>query len=191
VGLELAGHGLSDGVVTLRRWSVDDVDRLTEVITADQEISRWTRIPWPYSRELAQQWIAGDEPRFAAGTDVTFAITAAADHGRLLGSIGLHRIGARREPGSALFPDELGYWLAREARGRGACTRAGTVMLAWVFETLGLEQVEASTVVGNDASQRVLERLGFRAVGRLDGLSDDPRPLHHYVLDRESFTLET
>ena len=190
VGLELPADGLSDGVVRLRRWTPSDVDHLTEVISGDREISRWTRIPWPYTRDLAEEWIAGDATRFDGGTDVTLAITSAGD-GRLLGSIGLHRIGARPEPGSALFPDELGYWLTRDARGRGTCTRAGRLLITWAFETIELERVEASTVVGNDASRRVLDRLGFRAAGQVDGLDDDPRRLHHFVLDRGSFTLSS
>ena len=187
---DLPAEGLRDGVVTLRRWSADDVDPLTALISGDREISRWTRIPWPYSRELAAEWVDGDAQRFDAGTDVTLAITSVDDDG-LLGSIGLHRIGAPPEPGSSLFPDELGYWLARDARGRGVCTRAARLLLAWGFDTLGIERVESSTVVGNDASQRVLRRLGFRPQGRVEGLADDPRPLDHFVLDRSSFTLET
>lgn len=182
-------RGLTDGVVRLRCWAERDLDRLTEIIVGDREISRWTRIPWPYSRAIAEEWLPTNARGFEAGTDLGLAVVGAQDD-EILGSMGLHRIDARREPGSAFFPNELGYWVAREARGRGVCTRAGRLLLGLAFGSLGLERVEASTVVGNDASVRVLERLGFRSEGELEGLADDPRPLHHYVLEASSFTLE-
>jgi RimJ/RimL family protein N-acetyltransferase len=60
---------------------------------------------------------------------------------------------------------ELGYGLVEAARGRGFATEA---LLALVSQALvrGARQVKADTELQNRASQRVLEKAGFREVSR-------------------------
>ena len=41
-------------------------------------------------------------------------------------------------------------------------TEAATAALRFAFETLGLHKVTIGCVEGNDGSQRVIEKLGFR-----------------------------
>ncbi len=76
--------------------------------------------------------------------------------GLLLGSISLMRF--VWEHGRA----EVGYWLAREARGTGHAVRALGLICRWGFETLGLERIELLAATGNVPSQQVAERAGFR-----------------------------
>uniref|UniRef100_A0A0D9VZT6 N-acetyltransferase domain-containing protein n=1 Tax=Leersia perrieri TaxID=77586 RepID=A0A0D9VZT6_9ORYZ len=58
---------------------------------------------------------------------------------------------------------ELGYVLARAHWGKGVATAAVRRVVATVFgEVEGLERVEALVDVRNAASQRVLEKAGFR-----------------------------
>jgi ribosomal-protein-alanine N-acetyltransferase len=66
----------------------------------------------------------------------------------------------------------LGYWVAQGHNGRGVATRAVGAATDLAFASLGLHRVEASTLVENVGSRRVLARNGFR----LSGLS--PRYLH-------------
>ena len=54
-----------------------------------------------------------------------------------------------------------------EARGRGHASRAVIAVLAEAFGELELQAVQAWVVEGNVVSQRVLEKAGFRSVGRL------------------------
>jgi ribosomal-protein-alanine N-acetyltransferase len=63
----------------------------------------------------------------------------------------------------------LGYWVAEGEEGQGVATRAAFAACAHAFETLGLERVEASYVIGNAASARVLAKLGFAEEGSLRG----------------------
>jgi RimJ/RimL family protein N-acetyltransferase len=55
---------------------------------------------------------------------------------------------------------EIGYWLFAEARGRGLATNAVRAVAREVFAS-GLWRLEAHVRIGNDASDRVLERAGF------------------------------
>jgi RimJ/RimL family protein N-acetyltransferase len=124
----------------------------------DPEIPRWTRVPRPYLLEDARTFAAVAATEAAAGLGVALVITDAAA-GALLGSIGLMEID--RAAGRA----EIGYWLAREARGRGAATRAVGLVAAWAAEELGLGRLEILTHPGNVRSARVAERAGFRPTG--------------------------
>ena len=62
---------------------------------------------------------------------------------------------------------ELGYWIAPEERGKGYATEAAELGLVHGFDELGLHKIWARTVAENEASQRVLEKLGFRQEGVL------------------------
>lgn len=59
---------------------------------------------------------------------------------------------------------EVGYWLFPDARGRGLATRAVRATTREAFAS-GLWRVEAHVRIGNDASERVLERAGFTREG--------------------------
>lgn len=58
-----------------------------------------------------------------------------------------------------------GSFLRPERRGRGIGTRARAVMLELVFGHLGGETAESGSIVGNETSRRVSERLGYQPNG--------------------------
>jgi len=106
---------LTDGVVTLRAKGRGDVEAMVAACQ-DPEISRWTRVPSPYGRDDALGWIAASELELVAGTGIGWLVVDAQD--RLLASVGVMEID--RAAGRA----EIGYWVTRDARGRGVATRA-------------------------------------------------------------------
>ena len=57
---------------------------------------------------------------------------------------------------------ELGYYLGRSAWGQGYATEAAEACLAYGFETAKLARIVATVRLENDASRRVLGKLGFR-----------------------------
>jgi RimJ/RimL family protein N-acetyltransferase len=79
----------------------------------------------------------------------------------LVGSIGVHDLDGRSRKG------EVGYWIAREHRGRGAATRALRLLARWALGELGLARLELLADVRNVASHRVAERAGFVREGVL------------------------
>lgn len=56
---------------------------------------------------------------------------------------------------------ELGYGLAVPSRGQGLGLEAVALLVAWVEQQPGVRRVVARVLAGNEASRRLLRRLGF------------------------------
>lgn len=72
---------------------------------------------------------------------------------------------------------DIGYGLAPSARGQGLGAEAVTLLLAWVASR-GASSVRAEVLPSNSASLRLLQRLGFTAVGEHAGHLVLTRPAH-------------
>jgi len=130
---------------------------------ADKEIHDWTvSIPHPYTLQSADDFIGRCATKAAgAPTAVTWAIRTKHDNG-LIGCIGL-------EPGGRLGPHraDMGYWLAREHRGKGIMTRVVNKVCEVGLGEMELVRISATVFEGNERSTRLLERCGFAIEGRL------------------------
>ncbi len=60
---------------------------------------------------------------------------------------------------------EIGYGILEEHRGQGYATEAVQAACRWAFRHAEVKSLEAETEAGNAASQRVLEKNGFRPNG--------------------------
>ncbi len=59
----------------------------------------------------------------------------------------------------------LGYWVDSAYVGRGLASAAVRELVDLARGTLGLHRIEASTLLGNAGSQRVLLKAGFQQIG--------------------------
>ena len=73
---------------------------------------------------------------------------------------------------------EIGYWLGKDAAGRGLMTRAAKAMLGLAFDELGLNRIALRVEVDNERSIGVAKRLGFQYEGTERG---SWRRGEHYV----------
>ena len=71
---------------------------------------------------------------------------------------------------------ELGYWVVPDEQGNGYATEIAELGVAYAFDERRLHKVSARVLAWNDASARVLEKVGFRE----EGLFRD-----HYYVDGE------
>jgi RimJ/RimL family protein N-acetyltransferase len=149
----LPAEPLIDGATALRPWRDTDLGPLVTACQ-DPEIARWTRVPANYRQADGRAYLLQRYDMMFSGAAAPFALVRAPD-GELLGSISLMRIEWHHARA------EVGYWLAREARGEGHATRAVRLICRWGFDTLGLERISLVAATGNQASQRVAERSGF------------------------------
>jgi RimJ/RimL family protein N-acetyltransferase len=166
---------LSDGVITLRAKTAADADAMTAACQ-DPEIPRWTRVPAPYRRADALAWITASELVLDAGLSIDWLAVDAED--RVLASVAVMQID--REHGSG----EIGYWVAREARGRGVATRAVRLVAEWTTSELGLTTLEIAVHEDNAASIRVARSAGFTQAGERQVAPHEGLPEGRYLVFR-------
>jgi ribosomal-protein-alanine N-acetyltransferase len=63
---------------------------------------------------------------------------------------------------------ELGYWIAPALWNQGLMTEAADAVIRAGFERIGLHKITVGCIAENTGSRRVIEKLGFRSVGRLE-----------------------
>jgi ribosomal-protein-serine acetyltransferase len=148
---------LGSGEVTLRRWRDTDALALYELVHESLDHLR----PWMawvsdgYSMAAATDFVTGTAGEWASGRAFNYAIFVS---GRLAGAASLM---ARIGPGGL----EIGYWLHPAYVGRGAATRAASLLAEEAFRT-GARRVEIVTDVANLRGAAVPRRLGFVEVAR-------------------------
>jgi RimJ/RimL family protein N-acetyltransferase len=64
-----------------------------------------------------------------------------------------------------MFGVELGYFMSPGERGKGYCTEAINILLDYVFLSTPAIRIQVHTDMRNAASQRVMEKTGFRKEG--------------------------
>jgi [ribosomal protein S5]-alanine N-acetyltransferase len=83
-------------------------------------------------------------------------------------------------PGEASF----GVYLAKAYWGKGLATEAGRAFVKYGFEKLNLDRIVTMIQVGNDASVRVVEKIGFELIMIEKG---EWRDFYHFAIDGYRF----
>jgi RimJ/RimL family protein N-acetyltransferase len=143
----------------LRPMRRDDAEALFLVFCDAQAMRYWSSPPHG-SPLLTAEVIERAQMAFMAGDGIEWAITRAGDD-TAIGKIG-HWRWQRTHSRS-----EVGFIVRRDLWGQGIAAEALAAIVEWGFRRLELHSVEAQLDADNVASQRTLERVGFRAEGRL------------------------
>jgi 8-oxo-dGTP diphosphatase len=145
--------------LTLRPLVPSDAEALHRLVN-DFEVTRYlTVVPFPYPRELADQWIASTARDLADGTAYPLAITGHEGAEEVLvGVVGL-RLDAKARTG------RLGYWVGRRFWGHGVASEAAGRLARWAMANLAIDRLVAEVATDNPASASVLRRIGFRQTG--------------------------
>lgn len=96
--------------------------------------------------------------QYGRGEAVPWGIVG--ETGELIGRVNLSGIVR-----GAFLSGNLGYWVAEASNGHGYATRAVSAAVRIAFDEVGLHRVQASTLVHNERSQRVLAKAGFSRFG--------------------------
>lgn len=157
---ELRQSPLQTQRVTLSPIEPADAGELWEAVDGSRwHLERW--LPWVpfsntpeatlrYAEACVADWDAGRAVRFAIRDRQTRQLLGVAG---LDSCVHLHR------------SCELGYWLRREATGRGLMTEAARACVEFAFERMSVHRMRCAAATDNHASLRVIARLGFRFEG--------------------------
>ena len=80
--------------------------------------------------------------------------------GPIVGHVGLFDLRREMQPSIEGLP-EMGWIFDRSVHGRGIAFEAASAALAWHDATFGKLEIPAIISLGNDASMKLAERLGF------------------------------
>ena len=134
-----------------------DASAIFEAYTRDRDVTRY--LMWRPHRHLtdAQEYIERCRAGWNAGTELTWMLTRRTDQ-RVLGAIAVRPAGHKAS---------IGYVLARAFWGQGLMPEAGRALLGQARRIDGLHRVWGVCDVDNQASARVMEKIGMMREGTL------------------------
>jgi [ribosomal protein S5]-alanine N-acetyltransferase len=143
----------------LRAPSMDDAEvfRALLSIPAVTRYSNWPDAPKQPYGERVMRWMA---KLHAGGNGCAWIVEDCASKASI-GAIRFNHFERKWKVG------EVGYELHPEFWGRGLMTEALRAVVSCGHRAFGLNRIEAWTLPGNGASDRVLEKVGFRYEGTL------------------------
>jgi RimJ/RimL family protein N-acetyltransferase len=150
--------------LTLRRSRPEDAPTIA-AYRADPEVNQyqgWERTDEDGIREQIEE-MAGRAPGEPGWIQLT---VEERDTGTLIGDVGLSP--AEGEPGVV----KIGYTLAPPYQGRGYATEAVRALIAYAFDTLGAEVIQAYALARNVPSVRLMQRVGMGLAGRFQHEQD-------------------
>lgn len=138
----------------LRPLAPADAERLAGLANNWNVARMLARMPYPYSLDMAEDWIARQAAQRAEGEEFAYAM---ANGDGFIGCCGVqaHADGTH----------EIGYWIGEPYWNRGYASEAAGAVL-----DEAVARFDAGTLVSghfweNHASGRVLTKLGFRYTG--------------------------
>ncbi|WP_410818426.1 GNAT family N-acetyltransferase [Micromonospora sp. 050-3] len=167
--------------LVLRRWRDDDIMPMT-AINADPDVMRWIGSGTPADPERTAAGIAGCESAWDEHGFGLFAVEVR-QTSELAGFAGLAIPTFLPEVMPAV---EIGWRLGRPYWGQGFATEAAHAALHFAFVDRELDRILSIHQIGNDASERVMQKLGMR----LDRETIDPscnRPTRVYAITRDEY----
>ena len=153
--------------MVLRPLAVEDAGTIAGW-AADEELCRAAE--WPLGRD--QEFFRSFHRRSISEPPADLVRLGVVREGRLVGYVDLH--------GDEPDRRELGYLIGeRRLWGRGVGTAAAAAGLHHGFTEIGLREIWAEALDANDASVRILRRLGMRETGTGDSATYLGEPTHY------------
>ena len=144
----------------LRDLEEKDIDSLPALIN-DLNVSQYLAVvPFPYEEKDAKWFVnhckenAAKEPREGYELGIELQST-----GELVGCVSIGHVNAW--DGKAT----LGYWLGKKFWRNKIMYEATQAILEFAFNKLGLQRIDVTAAVENDASNGLIKKLGFTFEG--------------------------
>ncbi|OWK37683.1 GNAT family N-acetyltransferase [Fimbriiglobus ruber] len=146
----------------LRPVTPDDADAVFAACS-NPNVTRYTLFDAHRRRDESLAFVCDYAPAgYARQVPDPLAITLKQDPDpRLVGCIGCYWVSESNRT------MEAGYWLTEHLWGRGLAAEALAAVVGHVFTEYPVDRIQARVIVGNPASARVLEKVGFRHEGTM------------------------
>jgi RimJ/RimL family protein N-acetyltransferase len=148
---------LPAGRLILRPLQTGDAEALFTIFSDAETMRYWSSAPWTAIGQ-ATALITSAQLGHEDGSSLRLGLEIAAS-GQLIGTCTLYNLSSSNRR------CEVGYILGRAHWGHGYMAEAMSALLAHAFGALDLNRVEADVDPRNEASARLLERLGFKKEG--------------------------
>ncbi|MGY5047562.1 GNAT family N-acetyltransferase [Streptomyces sp. 900105755] len=165
----------------LRRWREEDIAPMAAV-NADPEVMRWIRDGGVRDEQQTRDGVRAWEDEWDSRGFGLFAVEIRST-GELAGFTGLSVPGFLPEVLPAV---EVGWRLGRAHWGQGLATEAAVAAVRFGFGECGLERIVSIVQVGNDASERIVTKLGMRPVRETVNPTSG-RPVRVFALSAEQY----
>ena len=137
----------------LRALTPRDASAVLAVV-GDPEVTRYHSVPTLTTLAEAQAALERLGIALLARDAIRWAIELV-EHGEMIGTVGLLRFDFEHRHA------EIGYEIARRWWGLGLTPEAAAAVIRYGFSVLGPHRIDAGVLPENDASVRVLQKLGF------------------------------
>lgn len=137
----------------LREIVVDDVDEIYAIFS-DEDIAKYDWFEAITDKKTALHFIQHYKEEYDKKEEITLGI-ALKDSNKLIGicCLGDFELSARRA--------EIGYDIVKNEWNKGYATEAIKALTMYGFSELNLNRVEALITPGNEASVKVLKKVGY------------------------------
>ena len=158
-------------------------EEITKVVLENlEQLKLW--MPWAkddYSIDSAREFIKANLTEYAKNGSFSASIIL---EETFVGGVGFHNLDLKNKSA------HVGYWLAKEAQGKGIMTRCCRVLFDYLFDDLGLNRIQINCNIENVKSRAIPERLGFRLEGihrQVEWLNEEFRDWAIYAMLAEEW----
>ncbi len=177
---------LETGRLLLRPFRLEDAEAMYRNWASDKDVTKYLTWPVHASPEASAEVLAGWVEQYADKSFYTWAIVLK-ELGEPVGSIS---VVSRSD---AVEKAEIGYCIGKKWWRQGITSEALAQVIAYLFETVGLNRVESRHDPRNPNSGAVMRKCGMTYEGTMrksdrnnQGICD----ACHYAILREEFSLK-
>lgn len=148
---------LSGEKINLRTIKISDAKSIYENIN-HPDVLRYLLVPTPYKFVDAKKFVVRTQKKWRKKEAISLGIEDK-NSGQIIGMISINSINKEHRYG------ELGYWLGKKYHRQGIMGEALNMILAFAFKKRKVHCVWAGTFKENIASQKLLQKYGFKNCG--------------------------
>lgn len=148
----------------IRDWTLKQDVEAAIAIYGDPAVTQWIGDKsLDTTQEAVQARLQRYRDRAAAFPGLGCWAVVSLDHQQPIGTVLLMPLPNRDNAPSGHI--EIGWHLGQASWGKGYATEAAQGVMAYGFTTLGLPEIYAVTLIDNDRSVKVTQRLGMEPLG--------------------------